>query len=49
MSLADRIAVMYKGQIVGIFANTPALTEAELGLYMLGLKRQSPEIMGQMQ
>lgn len=43
MSLADRIAVMYKGQIVGVFANTPNLTEEELGLYMLGLKKQSPE------
>jgi simple sugar transport system ATP-binding protein len=43
MSLADRIAVMYKGQIVGIFANTPELTEQELGLYMLGVKTQTPE------
>jgi len=42
MSLADRIAVMYKGQIAGIFENTPDLTEEELGLYMLGLKTQSP-------
>ena len=41
MSLADRIAVLYKGKIVGIFANTPALTEQELGLYMLGIKEQS--------
>ena len=43
LSLADRIAVMYKGQIVGIFANTPELTEEELGLYMLGVKTQTPE------
>jgi simple sugar transport system ATP-binding protein len=42
MSLADRIAVMYKGQIAGVFQNGPELTEAELGLYMLGLKRQPP-------
>jgi len=45
MSLSDRIAVMYKGEIVAIFSNSreggnPALTEQELGLYMLGLKRQ---------
>ncbi|HMQ54767.1 MAG TPA: ABC transporter ATP-binding protein [Anaerolineae bacterium] len=40
LSLADRIAVMYKGQIAGMFKNTPDLTEAELGLYMLGLKTQ---------
>jgi simple sugar transport system ATP-binding protein len=39
MSLADRIAVMYKGEIVGVLANTPELTEEEIGLYMLGLKR----------
>lgn len=49
MSLADRIAVMYKGEIVGIFENTPDLTEEELGLYMLGVKKQSPEALGQMQ
>lgn len=42
MSLADRIAVMYKGQVVGIFQNGPDLTEQELGLYMLGLKKQAP-------
>jgi simple sugar transport system ATP-binding protein len=40
MSLADRIAVMYKGEIVGILENGPDLTEEEIGLYMLGLKRQ---------
>ncbi|MEM7128245.1 MAG: ABC transporter ATP-binding protein [Chloroflexota bacterium] len=39
MSLADRIAVLYKGEIVGIFDNSPELTEHELGLYMLGIKR----------
>jgi simple sugar transport system ATP-binding protein len=45
MSLADRIAVMHKGKIVGIFDNGPALTEEELGLYMLGIKVQDPEIL----
>jgi simple sugar transport system ATP-binding protein len=48
MSLADRIAVMYKGQIAGVFKNSPDLTEEELGLYMLGLKKQSPEALEQM-
>ncbi|RME74424.1 MAG: ABC transporter ATP-binding protein [Chloroflexi bacterium] len=43
MSLADRIAVMFKGRIVGIFQNGPDITEEELGLYMLGLKQQSPD------
>ncbi|GAB4449757.1 MAG: ABC transporter ATP-binding protein [Anaerolineae bacterium] len=48
MSLADRIAVMYKGRIAGIFKNSPDLTEDELGLYMLGIKSQSPETIEQM-
>ena len=43
MSLADRIAVMYKGEIAGVFNNTPDLTEEELGLYMLGVEKQPPE------
>jgi simple sugar transport system ATP-binding protein len=41
MSLADRIAVIHKGRIVGIFRNTPELSEQELGLYMLGVQEQS--------
>lgn len=40
MSLADRIAVMYRGEVVGILENRPELTEEEIGLYMLGLKRE---------
>lgn len=40
MKLADRIMVMYNGEIVALLPNTPDLTEAELGLYMLGAKRQ---------
>ena len=47
MNLSDRIAVMYKGKITGIFQNTPDLTEEELGLYMLGIKEQTPEEMAQ--
>jgi simple sugar transport system ATP-binding protein len=46
MSLADRIAVMHDGQIVAIFPNGPELTEHELGLYMLGVKKQTPAGMG---
>jgi simple sugar transport system ATP-binding protein len=48
MSLADRIAVMYKGKIAGIFQNGPELTEEELGLYMLGIKTQAPVEMQKM-
>ncbi|MCB0177451.1 MAG: ABC transporter ATP-binding protein [Anaerolineae bacterium] len=42
LTLADRIAVMYKGEIVAVFPNSPDLSEEALGLYMLGLKRQTP-------
>ena len=47
MKLSDRIMVMYEGEIVAIFPNTPDLTEDKLGLYMLGAERQSPEEMEQ--
>ncbi|MBN1680227.1 MAG: ABC transporter ATP-binding protein [Anaerolineae bacterium] len=40
MKLSDRIMVMYNGEIVGVFPNTPDLTEEKLGLYMLGAERQ---------
>ncbi len=39
MSLSDRIAVMYKGEIVGVLSQEEA-TEEELGLFMTGVKRQ---------
>ena len=42
MSLSDRIIVMYEGQIVGVFPDAASVTEEELGLYMLGIKRQDP-------
>jgi simple sugar transport system ATP-binding protein len=43
MKLADRIMVMYNGEIVALLPNTPDLTEQMLGLYMLGAQRQSAE------
>lgn len=39
MSLSDRIIVMYEGEITGVFPDAAAVTEEELGLYMLGVKR----------
>ena len=48
MSLADRIAVMYKGRLAGVFENTSELTEEELGFYMLGVKQQPPEYLEKM-
>src|SRR5262249_22025974 len=40
MALSDRLAVMYNGEIVATFTDVAALTEEELGYYMLGVKRQ---------
>jgi simple sugar transport system ATP-binding protein len=40
MNLSDRIVVMYEGQIVGVFPDASQVSEEELGLYMLGIKRQ---------
>lgn len=37
-SLSDRLAVMYKGKFSGLFTDVAAVTEEELGKYMLGLK-----------
>jgi simple sugar transport system ATP-binding protein len=41
MKLADRIMVMYNGEIAAVLPNTPDLTEEKLGLYMLGAVRQT--------
>jgi len=38
LALSDRIAVMYEGRVTGLFA-AGTVTEHELGLYMLGVKR----------
>ena len=40
ISLSDRILVMHKGKVVASLSNSPKVTEQELGLYMLGLKKQ---------
>ena len=40
ISLSDRILVMHKGKIVAALRNEPKVTEQELGLYMLGIKKQ---------
>ncbi|MGC5775737.1 ABC transporter ATP-binding protein [Paenibacillus pabuli] len=41
LELSDRLLVMYEGEIVASFNEPSNLTEKELGLYMLGLKRDS--------
>ncbi|MCT4598487.1 MAG: ABC transporter ATP-binding protein [Vallitalea sp.] len=43
MELSDSLIVMYGGEIVAYFEDTTSLTEEELGLYMLGIKKQSEE------
>jgi ABC-type uncharacterized transport system ATPase subunit len=41
--LSNRLCVMYEGQIVAFFPDAAEVDEEELGLYMLGLKRQDPD------
>ena len=45
MSLSDRIITMFEGQVTGVFPDAANLSEEELGLYMLGVKRQTKEEM----
>lgn len=40
MGLSNKLCVMYEGEIVARFPDAGKVTEEELGLYMLGLKRQ---------
>mgnify|MGYP003815092429 CR=1 FL=1 len=46
MSLSDTLLVMYGGQIVACFRDVKNLTEEELGYYMLGIKKMTPEQIG---
>jgi simple sugar transport system ATP-binding protein len=43
MEVSDRLIVMYEGEIVAHFDTVKGLTDKELGLYMLGAKRQDEE------
>lgn len=43
MSLSDSLIVMNHGEIVGYIPDSKDVTEEELGLYMLGVKRQTDE------
>ncbi|MGF7057847.1 ABC transporter ATP-binding protein [Brassicibacter mesophilus] len=43
LELSDSLIVMYGGEIVAYFDDASKVTEEELGLYMLGIKRQSLE------
>jgi simple sugar transport system ATP-binding protein len=44
ISLSDRIAVIYKGEIVAIEPNTRNLDKKQIGRYMLGVEKQPLEI-----
>ncbi|MCX7026075.1 MAG: ABC transporter ATP-binding protein [Spirochaetes bacterium] len=46
MSLSDCLAVMNSGRIVAYFEDAASVTDKELGLFMLGLKRQNAEEIG---
>ena len=39
LGLSDSLAVFYNGKIAAYFEDTSLLTEEELGLYMLGVKK----------
>jgi simple sugar transport system ATP-binding protein len=42
LAMSDRLMVMFSGEAVALFDTPSALTESELGLYMLGIKRDLP-------
>ena len=42
LAMSDRLMVMFSGEIVVVFDNPGTVTESELGLYMLGIKRSLP-------
>lgn len=43
LDMSDRLLVFSSGKISGYFRDVKALTDEELGLYMLGLKQQTEE------
>ncbi len=43
MELSDSLIVMYGGQIAAFIKDASAISEEELGLYMLGVKKQTSE------
>lgn len=45
MNVSDRILVMFEGEIVGEF-DPKKVTVEELGLYMAGSKRNTPDASG---
>ncbi len=46
LELSDSLIVMYEGEITAFFEDASKVSEEELGLYMLGIKHQTPEEIG---
>lgn len=46
IDLADRVIVMFEGKIAGYFSDANDINETNLGMYMLGAKKQSAEEIG---
>ena len=42
MALSDRLAVIHKGEIMGVVEDPRAATEEDLGLMMAGIRRNEP-------
>jgi simple sugar transport system ATP-binding protein len=49
MRLSDRLLVLHNGQLVAHFADPNAVSEEEVGLYMLGSKRMTAETLAAQQ
>ena len=46
LSLSDALLVMYEGKIVAYFDSLKDMTENRMGLYMLGVNKQSSDEIG---
>lgn len=46
LELSDSLVILYGGEVVAYFENTSDITEQELGMYMLGLKKQEVGVNG---
>ena len=47
LGLSDSLLVMYEGKIVAYIKDTSRITEEELGTYMLGIRKQTKEEIGE--
>ncbi len=48
LKLSDVLAVMYEGRFIAYYENLSDITEEELGLYMLGIKKQDESLIRSM-